>query len=111
METKAMIDKTHGWYTLEVSGDLDLYSAPDLLRKNMEILQQQISHLHLDFSRINYLDSSGVGTIIKTLQVAKARGIKLTFSGIQGTPRKVLSMANILPLLVEAKAPHITQNT
>lgn len=102
-----MIDKTHGWYTLEVSGELDLYSAPELLKKNLEILQQNISHLHIDFSRVNYLDSSGVGTIIKTLQATKAKGIKLTFSGIQGTPRKVLSMANILPILVEDTGPHM----
>jgi len=111
METKDMMDNTQGWYTLEISGDLDLYSAPELLKKTMEILQQRITHFHVDCSRVQYLDSSGVGTIIKTLQTARARGIKMTFSGIQGTPRKVLSMANILPILTEATPPHMQQRT
>lgn len=106
METMDMTDKTQGWYVIKVSGDLDLYSAPDLLKKTMDILQQNIKHLHIDLSRISYLDSSGVGTIIKTLQAAKAKSIRLTFSGIQGTPRKVLSMANILPILTEDASPN-----
>jgi anti-sigma B factor antagonist len=105
METMDMTDKTQGWYIIKVSGDLDLYSAPDLLKKTMDILQQNIKHLHIDLSRISYLDSSGVGTIIKTLQAAKTKSIRLTFSGIQGTPRKVLSMANILPILTEDASP------
>uniref|UniRef100_A0A7C3EG40 Anti-sigma factor antagonist n=1 Tax=Gracilinema caldarium TaxID=215591 RepID=A0A7C3EG40_9SPIR len=111
METKDMMDTIHGWYTLEISGDLDLYSAQELLKKTLEILQQRITHFHIDCSRVHYLDSSGVGTIIKTLQEAKARGIKMTFSGIQGTPRKVLSMANILPILTEATPPQVKQST
>lgn len=106
-----MIDKNHGWYTLAISGDVDLYSAADLLKKTQEILQQNISHLHIDCSRVNYMDSSGVGTIIRTMQAAKTKGIKITFSGIQGTPRRVLSMANILPIITEAAPPHQKQET
>lgn len=105
------MDNTQGWYTLEIRGDLDLYSAPELLKKTMEILQQRITHFHIDCTHVKYLDSSGVGTIIKTLQAAKARSIKMTFSGIQGTPRKVLSMANILPILTEATPPIQKQST
>ncbi|AEJ18640.1 STAS domain-containing protein [Gracilinema caldarium] len=106
MEMIDMNNPNYGWYALEISGDLDLYSAPELLSKTLQILQQPLNRFHIDFSRVSYLDSSGVGTIIKTLQAAKAKGITMTFSGIQGTPRKVLSMANILPILTETNPPY-----
>jgi anti-anti-sigma factor len=60
--------------------------------------------LHFDLSGVAYLDSSGVGAIVKIVQAARRIGSKLRFSGISGTPRRVLDLANILPLLVETDA-------
>lgn len=88
-----------GLFVLQVSGDVDLYSAPLLYKAFYGIVDRGENLIHLDLSMVHYLDSSGVGTIIKTLQLAKAKNITLTFSGIQGTPKKVLAMSNILPLL------------
>jgi anti-anti-sigma factor len=55
----------------------------------------------LDLNEVNYLDSSGVGAIIKIIRLAKEKQITLTFRGIKGTPRKVLDMSNILSLIIE----------
>ena len=57
--------------------------------------------LQFDLSGVAYLDSSGVGSIVRILQAARAVGAKIRFSGIRGTPRRVLELANILPLLAE----------
>ena len=60
--------------------------------------------LHFDFSGVAYLDSSGVGAIVKIVQAARRVGSKVRFSGIRGSPRRVLELSNILPLLVETDA-------
>jgi len=92
-----------GVLTIRVSGDVDLYSASILYKTYCTIADRGESLVHFDFSAVNYLDSSGVGAIIRILQVAKSKGLRLSFSGIQGTPRKVLAMSNILPLLKEVE--------
>ena len=55
----------------------------------------------LDLGAVRYLDSSGVGAIIKIVQMSKEKQIELKFRGIAGTPRKVLSMSNILSIIIE----------
>ncbi len=77
-----------------------MYAAPAFHTALSAVLDTE-ALVHLDFTEVPYLDSSGVGAIIKLLQKARAAGRSLTFSGISGTPRKVLAMANILPLLKE----------
>lgn len=52
---------------------------------------------------VGYLDSTGVGAIIRILQEAKKRGCELRFVGVEGSPRKVLRMSNILLLMREEK--------
>ncbi|MCX7656223.1 MAG: STAS domain-containing protein [Treponemataceae bacterium] len=105
METKLYEWRTKGGKILQVMGEIDLYSAPLLFSTITTVLEKQPPCFHLDLSGVEYLDSSGVGTIIKTLQLVKTKGTSLTFSGITGSPRKVLAMANILPLLTEIPVP------
>jgi anti-sigma B factor antagonist len=63
------------------------------------------SRIRFDLSGVDYLDSTGVGAIIRILQEAKKRGCELRFSGIEGSPRKVLKMSNILALMREDLKP------
>lgn len=101
MEIKDFINTTTGIRTIELYGDLDLFAAVKATEKLLRAIADAVYQVHIDLRNVNYLDSSGVGTIIKALQFAKTKNIKLSFSGIQGTPRKVLAMANILPLMRE----------
>ena len=57
--------------------------------------------LRVDMSAVTYLDSTGVGAIIRLVKSAKALGRELRFSGVTGSPRKVLVMSNIITLLKE----------
>jgi anti-sigma B factor antagonist len=68
-------------------------------------ISEGASALRLDFSGVVYLDSTGVGAIIRILQEAKKRGCELRFAGISGSPRKVLRMSNILALMREDVRP------
>jgi anti-sigma B factor antagonist len=84
-----------------ISGDCDMYNAPELLTALLEKMSQGYLSVFLDFSGVAYLDSSGVGVIIKLIKYAKEKKVDLQFRGIQGTPRRVLKMSNILSLITE----------
>ncbi len=101
MEWVVSSPECEGPRVITMQGDFDLYGAPGFFRAAKALLDASTQGVHLDFSGVGYLDSSGVGVIIRLLQSARAGRQRLTFSGIRGTPRKVLSMSNILPLLIE----------
>ena len=82
-----------------LSGDFDLYAVKEFSATMNELFKNEIRHLYVDMQNVHYLDSSGVGAIIRILQTAKSRNFQAIFSGIAGTPKKVLELANILPLM------------
>ena len=86
---------------VKISGDCDMYNVKDFYNGVTEKMSPGCLNLCIDFSDVIYLDSSGVGAIIKILRLSKEKEINLKFRGITGTPRKILRMSNILGLIVE----------
>lgn len=85
-------------------GDFDLYEGPRFAREIVSHVQAGHTRLVLDLGAVDYLDSCGVGIIIKLLQQIRLAGGSLHFRGLHGTPRRVLEMSNVLNLLKELPA-------
>lgn len=90
-----------GFENVVVKGDCDLYSGPAFARELLVRIAEGTRRLRIDFTGVDYLDSTGVGGIIRLLQEARKRGCELRFRGIAGSPRRVLRMSNILSLMKE----------
>ena len=86
---------------IKITGDCDTYSVREFYTSITKMLQTSWDKAILDLSGVAYLDSSGVGAIIRIIRLAKEKQIALRFQGIQNTPRKVLEMSNILSLMTE----------
>ncbi|MDR1626553.1 MAG: STAS domain-containing protein [Spirochaetia bacterium] len=86
---------------VKVSGDCDLYNAHHLFNDVTGKMDGGYAEVYVDFSGTPYLDSSGVGALIRILQYAKSKKIDLKFRGIGGTVRKVLRLSNILSIITE----------
>jgi anti-sigma B factor antagonist len=93
-----------GFENVTIVGDCDLYAAPPFAKAMQACIAGGAKRLRLDLSSVGYLDSTGVGAIIRILQDAKRSGCELRFRGVEGTPRKVLKMSNILALMREDEA-------
>jgi anti-sigma B factor antagonist len=90
-----------GFENVSLKGDCDLYAAPVFAAAMKERITGGAKRLRLDLSDVAYLDSTGVGALIRILQAARCTGTELRFRGVKGSPRKVLRMSNILPLMRE----------
>jgi len=84
---------------MKLAGDLDLYASVAFCNNALAKLEAGTRRLLLDFGEVRYLDSSGVGALIRLLQKAKTLGGEIRLANLGGTPRKVLTMSNILALL------------
>lgn len=80
-------------------GDLDLYASVAFCNAVLARLEAGTPRMVLDLGGVRYLDSSGVGALIRLLQKAKALGGEIRVAQLTGTPRKVLEMSNIITLL------------
>jgi anti-sigma B factor antagonist len=96
---------SEGFETVAVKGDCDLYAAPAFAKAMMARISERGGPFRFDLSGVEYLDSTGVGAIIRILQEARKRGCELRFIGVAGSPRKVLKMSNILALMREERRP------
>jgi len=81
------------------TGDLDLYASVAFCNAVVARLEGGTPRMVLDLGGVRYLDSSGVGALIRLLQKAKALGGEVRVANLTGTPKKVLEMSNIIRLL------------
>ncbi|QQO07679.1 STAS domain-containing protein [Breznakiella homolactica] len=89
---------------VKVSGDCDLYHASDFYDQVLGKINAGSRSLCIDFSGVRYLDSSGIGAMIRIIQHSRKENTSVTFRGISGMPRKVLKMSNILSIITEEPA-------
>jgi Anti-anti-sigma regulatory factor (antagonist of anti-sigma factor) len=93
-----------GYENVVLKGDCDLYAAPAFAKSMQSRIVGGSKRLRLDLAGVEYLDSTGVGALIRILQDAKKSGCEVRFRGIEGSPRKVLKMSNILAIMKEDDA-------
>jgi anti-sigma B factor antagonist len=84
---------------VEVGGDVDMYSFRDLQIQVFAEIERKRPKILLDFTNVGYLDSSGVGCVIRILQQAKAGVSRVAICGLSGTPLKVLQLSHVLKLI------------
>lgn len=92
-------DQGRGFDAIRVEADLDLYCAARFAGDALRRVESGCKAMLVDLGGVEYLDSSGVGAIIRLLQrMAKTRG-RIAFCGVKGTPRKVLEMCNVISIM------------
>jgi anti-sigma B factor antagonist len=101
MEIQFLEDRNNHSFTARISGDCDLYNAQHLFTDITEKMNNGYRAVYVDFSEVQYLDSSGIWAVIRIIQHSKLKTIDLKFRGITGTVRKVMRLSNILSIIRE----------
>lgn len=83
-------------YIIDVSGEMDLYNAAELKTVFLKMKNKQIRKIIINMDDVDYIDSSGVGTLINIYSEAKERHIGLYLTNIHGTVQKVLQLTKLL---------------
>ena len=66
-----------GVKTIEVTGDIDMYSSHKLRDEIMCLIDKKVPTLHVDFKEVSYMDSSGIATFVEALKTMKTYGGRL----------------------------------
>lgn len=82
---------------IEVAGDIDLYSSPALRETVLDLLKKRDQkNLIVNLSSVDYIDSSGVASLVEGLQEAKKRKARFILVGLREGPRRVLELTLLL---------------
>jgi anti-sigma B factor antagonist len=87
---------------LSLSGEIDLASVPELERELRDAESSRPARIVLDFSAVEFIDSSGIHMLVDALQRADAAGHRLVLTHVPGHARRVFDLTGIAPLLVVA---------
>jgi anti-sigma B factor antagonist len=74
---------------LSITGDIDMYSSPELRDEMMGHIMKKTTALYIDLKSVTYIDSSGIATFVEGLKCMKLYGGKLRFCGI---PNSILEI-------------------
>jgi anti-sigma B factor antagonist len=64
------------------SGDIDMYSSPELRRELMSRIEKKVPRIYIDFKEVSYIDSSGIATFVEGLKTMKSYGGRMKMLGM-----------------------------
>jgi anti-sigma B factor antagonist len=67
--------------TLEVTGEIDAFTAPQLKEKLMPLCRDS-RVVYLDLSQVDYIDSTGLGVLIGAYKSLRAAAGRLVITGV-----------------------------
>lgn len=84
-----------GRQVIAVSGDIDMYTSPELRKELMKLINRKESHLFVDFKGVSYIDSSGIATFVEALKGMMSYGGKLKFAAIPDGILQIFSFSKL----------------
>lgn len=82
-------------YVVPLEGEIDLNEAPQVMSRLDPLIAQQQPQIHVDLSRVSYIDSSGLATFIDAMQRVQAYGGEFALVALRDSVRRILEIARL----------------
>ncbi|MDB6066686.1 MAG: Anti-sigma-factor antagonist and glycosyl transferase [Pedosphaera sp.] len=76
-------------------GEITAVNAEDVWRFTQKQIVRAAGQMKIDLAQVRFIDSTGVGLMIRTKKLAKREGLKLDFTGAQPAVKNVLRLAQL----------------
>ncbi|MCZ8157179.1 MAG: STAS domain-containing protein [Leptospira sp.] len=80
---------------IEISGKFDIESTEEFESVFAKIIEPNPAVVAIDMGRLDYIDSSGIGSLIKSLNVLKSKKGKLILFGMKPMIQNVFKLAKL----------------
>ncbi|MGB0721947.1 MAG: STAS domain-containing protein [Gammaproteobacteria bacterium] len=85
----------HGGYrVVTLTGDVDLSCAADSRRAILDAIQHGHNTL-VDLAQVNYIDSSGIASLVEGYQKAREAGLEFGLVSVSDSALRVLELARL----------------
>jgi len=84
---------------LDISGDIDLAHSTEVRRMVLlEFRQNRTPRVILNLREVNYIDSSGVASLVEGLKASRDVGSRLILFGLSPIAHEVLQLSRLLKI-------------
>ncbi|GBF49515.1 anti-sigma factor antagonist [Leptospira ryugenii] len=81
--------------TIEISGKFDIESTEEFESIFAKVIEPNPTVVAIEMSRLDYIDSSGIGSLIKSLNLLKSKKGKLILVGMKPMIQNVFKLAKL----------------
>ncbi|MBQ8429388.1 MAG: STAS domain-containing protein [Clostridia bacterium] len=85
-----------------LSGEIDLGNADEFYAEVMNSYKQTPANVYFDCEKLDFIDSTTLGTFVKILKAVKTDGYKMTLANLQAKIKKlfvICSLDSIMEIL------------
>ena len=95
MEEVKIIGLTDGELEIALSGDIDLGNAETFFNAVMDGYNQTPANILFNCEKLNFIDSTTLGTFVKILTTLKADGKAIRLIGLQAKIKKLFLICSL----------------
>ena len=95
MEFHVSFEMSEGLAVVAVRGEVDMHSSPRVREVQSKALQESVLGVVVDLSGVDYMDSSGIATLIEGLQWARREGRNFRLAGLTSAVRDIFELARL----------------
>ena len=82
------------YQVFKLIGDVDLSNSKNVKNAVIDVVKSG-KDVIVDFSELNYIDSSGMASLVEIFNESKATGSQFFIAGAQGSPKQVLQLTRL----------------
>ncbi len=88
------VEDKQGFSVVMLSGEIDLNNSPDARKVILNSLKK-LKHVMVDLSNVEYIDSSGVASLVEGFQYARTNNLEFGLIGVSEAAMSVLRLARL----------------
>lgn len=102
MRLRTQVTEIAGWTVVSLYGELDVATSPELREQLIRVVGDGRARIVLDLEGVDFLDSTGLGTVVAALKRARTHGGDLRLVCTRGRITRLFELTGLdkaVPLL------------
>ena len=80
---------------VNVEGEIDMFTSPNLRDILLPFFRKKVRGIIIDFTKVSFMDSSGIATLVEGLQWSKKENREFILTGLGKTVFNALSLTKL----------------
>ena len=89
------IRREDGVTVLTLTGDIDLHRSVEMRERMLEVMSEKPKTTVINLSQVDFMDSSGLATLVEAMQLSRRFGGQLKLVGVQQRVRSILEISRL----------------
>lgn len=95
LDIKVSYNEGNNYWLVEPMGEVDIYTSPELKEKISEAIGDKKADIVIDGKKLDYLDSTGLGTLISIFKMIKDNENKIYIKNLKPNIRKLFDITEL----------------